>query len=211
MNYLGAGYIGMQDFGGTNARNHISWHEGEGTLLYHNNVAKIETVALGIEIYGKLTVRNEPGGAGPLYVTRGDNTTSYADTVLFSSSSGTGQGKIQTRNSAIPKFVAPSDERLKLNITTASKDDAVTRFMGIQVRDYEIFENFTRTNSFGFLTGVIAQEYELLYPDEVSSDPEDPFQVRNVAGRDWEMVMVIQKQNELITDLLARVDALENP
>ena len=203
-----AGTLTMTNSAGTPTKSVMNWYVDGLTRLYHDGNPIANTAAAGWEINGKLMATRPIAAAAVGVFQRGDSTTVYQVTIQFNNSAGAGQGVIETRNGAIPRFVAPSDERLKSNIVDADRYLAFDRVMGIQVRDYEVFSDFSKTESFGFSRGVVAQEYEPLYPDLVTSDEDDPFGVKKVAARDWELVMAMQVQQDLINNLESRISSL---
>ena len=189
-------------------------HEVDGayiTLGWDGNT-RLQTVWSGAHVTGKL----ECGGPvdGSLWAATFSSITSsttYTDTIVFFNSAGTtNQGSIQTRNGAIPRFLAASDRRLKSNIELTPVDEAVARIKGIRVCDYEIFDNITKETSFGFVQGVIADEYEEFYPDGISVDATDPWKIKKVLDNvhGYDMVIALQDAMKKIEDLTERLDIL---
>ena len=196
---------------GTTTATWIRCEPDAGVNLYYGNQRKARTASSGLLVDGKLqgdageTSNTDVAGA---FINQG-NSTAYTATVAFLSSDNEGQGTIQTANGKIPKFVSPSDVRLKDNIQPKGYAECIDRFKRINFTTYNQYGNILREGASFENEGVIADEYELLYPDGVTTQENDPFKVKHVGfmhGHDESVA--VQYLLKKVEELTARLGAL---
>jgi len=179
----------------------------------------------GLEIYG---IDNN-GNIGVLYA-RNDNTTADAAVAAFATgtnssntsnvlvkfginSYGSGQGQINANGSGQVAFGFFSDERLKENIV-----DLPSQWQNIKnLRPVEF--DFIESQGGEHQIGFIAQEFQTVYPDAVSSQPlfngveevpnEERLTLTDWSKTDTRLVKALQEAMERIEQLEAKVAALE--
>jgi hypothetical protein len=186
--------------------------EPDGAIgLYANNTLRAETGNAGLNIKGKINTEAALTAEADIAASfsSNNNSTAYSNTVSFLSNNETSQGSIQTANGKIPQFASPSDIRLKDNIVPKDHAEAIGRFKQINFVTYNQYDNILREGDSFENEGVIADEYELVYPDGVTTQKGDPFKVKQVGfihGHD-ESVAVQYLLNK-VEELEARLAAL---
>lgn len=112
-------------------------------------------------------------------------------------------------------FSALSDERMKDNILPFT--DGLNKVLDINPKSfqYKAVEGTPTENYPDFICnktqyGVIAQELETVAPEMVSTG-EDGFKSVDLSNLCLLLVNAVKEQNQMIIDLTARVEALENP
>lgn len=110
----------------------------------------------------------------------------------------------------------PSDQRLKENVRDFSK--GTTELMQVRVREWE-YNGKAGTTAGMKGIGVVADEVMLVLPDTVSTyntklntDDEETTEIKQFDATEitWLLVKTVQEQQALITNLTARIEALES-
>ena len=182
-----------------------------GVFLYYNGIPRAETADTGLLANGK--IQGDGGGStatdfAGVFVNK-NNSSTYNALISFLSSTQTAQGGIQAANGKIPQFVSPSDVRLKDNILPKDSTECIERFKQINFVTYNQYDNILREGDSFENEGVIADEYELLYPDAVTTQEGDPFKVKQVGfmhGHDESVA--VQYLLSKVEELTARLEAL---
>ena len=197
--------IRQTDAEGISSDTWIRCEPDAGVSLYYGNERKARTAGPGLLADGKLqgdgSATSQVDVAGAFINV--NNSTAYSATIAFLSKDNQGQGGINTANGKTPQFVSPSDVRLKDNILPKDYIECIDRFKRINFVTYNQYENILREGASFENEGVIADEYELLYPDGVTTEKDDPFKVKRVGlvhGHD---------ESVAVQYLLGKVEQLE--
>lgn len=148
----------------------------------------------------------------------------YQNTLIFDVQDNNDQNGLQlmsiNQEGVISKigggsFSALSDERMKDNIQAF--EDGLNKVLSINPKSfqYKAVEGTPTENYPDFICektqyGVIAQELETVAPEMVTTG-EDGFKSVDLSNLCLLLVNAVKEQNQMIINLTARVEALENP
>jgi len=201
--------------------------------LNFNTYPRLQSTANGVTSYGShkfQPVATDTTATYAVHIYNNSNTSVYSQCVQFSSSGATDQGSIHSRNGLIPKFVAPSDIRLKKDIVEVDLEESMAKIEAVRVVDYtkmsHMWHGDEERNALcpaqveaENIRGAIAQEYAEVYPEGVSlnsgDDPEESYYVMGIE-HDWDLlnsVKYLKRENdslkEMMQALTERINVLE--
>ena len=166
---------------------------------------RLTTDAFGINILGKILIRPTASVSG---ITPFDQATIgtaavYEAVQTFSNSAGSTVGNMQVKLASIPKFVAPSDARLKENIVTVDPKASMALIKQVRVCDYDMYEHIWNRETTDPLAtgvrGVIAQELQVPFPSSVGMmSPDDPDSLLTASNGDmvWDLINAVRYLEE---------------
>jgi len=142
---------------------------------------------------------------GALTIDKFDNTSTTAQIfVQFTiNNQGTGSGQINANGASAAAFGSFSDSRLKENITELPSQ--LANIMALRPVEFDYIESEGGGHQIGF----IAQEVQEIYPDLVGERADGMFTLTDMNKNDARLIKAIQEQQALITQLTARITALE--
>jgi hypothetical protein len=142
---------------------------------------------------------------GALTIDKFDNTSTTAQIfVQFTiNNQGTGSGQINANGASAAAFGSFSDSRLKENITELPSQ--LANIMALRPVEFDYIESEGGGHQIGF----IAQEVKEIYPDLVGERADGMFTLTDMNKNDARLIKAIQEQQALITQLTARITALE--
>ena len=161
---------------------------------------------------------NSSGLAGAFYVTAASTTATEAiQAVKFDNNSTTAQvfqkfyindgaaacGQINANGANTAAFGSTSDSRLKENIVDLPSQ--LDNIMSLRPVEFDYIESEGGGHQIGF----IAQEVQAIYPDLVGERADGMFTLTDLNKNDARLIKAIQEQQALITQLTARITALE--
>jgi hypothetical protein len=110
---------------------------------------------------------------------------------------------MQVKLASIPKFVAPSDARLKENIVTVDPKASMALIKQVRVCDYDMYEHIWNRETTDPLAtgvrGVIAQELQVPFPSSVGMmSPDDPDSLLTASNGDmvWDLINAVRYLEE---------------
>jgi hypothetical protein len=112
-----------------------------------------------------------------------------------------GNGAIAGNGDSQATFVTASDARLKKNIQELPSQ--LANIMALRPVEFDYIA------SGGHQIGFIAQEVQEVYPDLVSEDDEGFLNLAGLDKNSSRLIKAIQEQQAIITELKARIEALE--
>jgi hypothetical protein len=202
---------------------------GNLAILNAGGVERLRTTDAGLMSAGKfqcvpLNVTGQYVGLAIWNGAASGNQNTYHDTIHFFAGNtlATGTGRIQTAAGSIPIFVVTSDVRLKENIVTVSPADSMALIEGIRVVDFDLHSDiWWEDNGLPPIVtgkrGVIADEYQIQFPDGVTrslndQQTDDPNGVLSVGiVHHWDLLNAVKFLKEEVDTLKAQVQSLLNP
>jgi hypothetical protein len=166
---------------------------GYGTAL------NVYTTGLGARVYGTAEA------TGPFWVDKQTNTSSTSQVfVQFTiNTQSTGNGQINGNGASQVAFGSFSDARLKENIVDLPPQ--LANIMALRPVEFDYIES----EGGGHQTSFVAQEFEEVYPDAIGERPDGMKTLTGWGKTEARLVKAIQEQQALITQLTARITALE--
>jgi len=134
-----------------------------------------------------------------------DSTTSQNFIQFQINNGGANCGKITANGANTAAFGSTSDQRVKENI--AELPSQLANIMALRPVEFDYLESYGGGHQIGF----IAQEIQQVYPDVISTDDSSE-KIMSITGwskTEARLVKAIQEQQALITQLTARITALE--
>jgi len=135
-----------------------------------------------------------------------DSTTSQNFIQFQINDGGANCGKITANGANTAAFGSTSDQRVKENI--AELPSQLANIMALRPVEFDYLESYGGGHQIGF----IAQEIQQVYPDVISTDDSSE-KIMSITGwskTEARLVKAIQEQQALITQLTARITALES-
>ena len=151
-------------------------------------------------IYGTTTAN--PGLA--IDKSANTNTTAQVFVTFTINAQGTGSGQINANGASQAAFGSFSDSRLKQNIVDLPSQ--LANIMALRPVEFDYIES----EGGGHQTGFIAQEMETIFPDSVGERSDGMKTVTGWNKTEAILIKAIQEQQALITQLTARITALES-
>ena len=133
-----------------------------------------------------------------------DSTTSQIFAVFLINQATNGSGQINANGANAAAFGAFSDSRLKENI--ADLPSQLANIMALRPVEFDYIESEGGGHQIGF----IAQEVQAIYPDLVGERKDGMLTLSDMNKNDARLIKAIQEQQALITQLTARITALES-
>ena len=133
-----------------------------------------------------------------------DSTTSQIFAVFLINQATNGSGQINANGANAAAFGAFSDSRLKENI--ADLPSQLANIMALRPVEFDYIESEGGGHQIGF----IAQEVQAIYPDLVGERKDGMLTLSDMNKNDARLIKAIQEQQVLITQLTARITALES-
>lgn len=201
--------------------NWIVMARNAGVSFNYDNVTALGTASNGAYCEGKFTSNAGAFSTNiPLYVgtsLAGDVASSVV--IQSTNSAGTATGYIGRATTSTLAFYASSDKRLKSNVKKTNKRESLNRINKVEVVDYDMHSHIWHRGdpeSFqGRQRGVIAQDFQLIFPDKVSADPmneapeEDQLLSVTDGGMIWELVNAVQVLSKEVRQLKGELNALK--
>ena len=134
-----------------------------------------------------------------------DSTTSQNFIQFQINNGGANCGKITANGANTAAFGSTSDQRVKENIVELPSQ--LDNIMALRPVEFDYLESYGGGHQIGF----IAQEIQQVYPDVISTDDSSE-KIMSIAGwskTEARLVKAIQEQQAIITQLTARITALE--
>jgi len=134
-----------------------------------------------------------------------DSTTSQNFIQFQINNGGANCGKITANGANTAAFGSTSDQRVKENIVELPSQ--LDNIMALRPVEFDYLESYGGGHQIGF----IAQEIQQVYPDVISTDDSSE-KIMSITGwskTEARLVKAIQEQQALITQLTARITALE--
>jgi hypothetical protein len=163
---------------------------------YPTGILSIGPVDGKTGIFGSASTAGQPGIQG---AHTANSATGY---VAYFANSGSATGLYISNTAA---WQSTSDLRLKTDIQDL---DTTSRLLSLKPRDYLWKSQATSDNSLKRNFGFIAQEVQEVFPELVGESPDGMLSVE-YTGLIAPLVKAIQEQQAIITDLQAKVAALE--
>lgn len=219
--FLALSTISQTDAAGTLEDNWLVLARNGGVTLNYDGEQALGTASNGAFCDGKFTSNAGPFSTNvPLYVGTSAAGDAAASTVIQSTNSaGTATGYIGRATTTTLAFYASSDKRLKSNVEKADKRESLDKINQVEVVDYDMHSHIWYEGdpeSFqGRQRGVIAQDFQLVFPDKVSADPmneapeEDQLLSVTDGGMIWELVNAVQVLSKEVEQLKGELDALK--
>ena len=211
--YKGLGSVGIEIDGTstTNATGRIAFYTGSGgsqperMRITSSGDLFLNTTATFSYANGKMCI-NADGSGNPGLVVGVNSTSSAYNNIVLGNSTG-GVGRIQTNGSAT-SYLTSSDYRLKKDVTPIQ--DALGTIESLNPVAFTW--NVDNRQDAGFL----AHEFQEILPnyadgtkDGVDAEGNPAYQAVDKSGVIPFLVKAIQEQQQIITDLKARIEALE--
>jgi len=141
----GTATIAQLTSSGAFSKSWIFLNKDGGPEFWFNGAKTVEVSDGNLITTGKLTATGSSFYTGDFWNSNNDNT--YTDMFRFLASNGsTAQGTLQTRNSAIPRFLSPSDRRLKENLKVVDPAESMALIEQVVIQDYDIYPDIFRLN-----------------------------------------------------------------
>jgi hypothetical protein len=132
-----------------------------------------------------------------------DSTTGQVFATFTINNQGAGSGQINANGASQAAFGSFSDRRLKQNIVDLPPQ--LANIMALRPVEFDYIES----EGGGHQTGFIAQEMETIFPDSVGERSDGMKTVTGWNKTEAILIKAIQEQQALITQLTARITALE--
>lgn len=177
-----------------------AWTLGSSTAT-SGAAAYVNTASGGILFLRNFEATTASDNDAGLYVVKGSSTGTTSQVfVVFRVAGSTNNGSITANGANQATFTAFSDRRLKENIGLLPPQ--LSKIMKLKPSEFDY-----RDGS-GHQTGFIAQEFQDVYPDAVSEDPETKMLTLAGWGKtEARLVKAVQEQQAIIESLKARLDA----
>jgi hypothetical protein len=210
-----------QSTGGYTAKDYVNYISQEGALAWYDTTAQAERMRItsgGDVLVAKTnssisTVGSTQFATGQIDSTMTSSTSSASTYNVYSTGAGAYRfyvelgGQVYATSTTIN---AISDQRLKENVRDL--DTGINTIMSVKPRrfDWKEGKGQDKKNAVGF----IAQEFETVFPNSVnlSKAGEDGIEYKTVCHEELipALVKAIQEQQQIINDLKARIETLEN-
>jgi len=133
-----------------------------------------------------------------------DSTTGQVFATFTINNQGAGSGQINANGASQAAFGSFSDRRLKQNIVDLPPQ--LANIMALRPVEFDYIES----EGGGHQTGFIAQEMETIFPDSVGERSDGMKTVTGWNKTEAILIKAIQEQQAIITQLTARITALES-
>ena len=175
----------------------------KGVLTVYNNATSFASVQAFAYLKG--TQAGDVSMPGLFIAKYDNNSTSSQILVRFSmNNAANGQGQIVGDGAGAAAFGSHSDSRLKENIVDLANQ--LNNILALRPVEFDYIESEGGGHQIGF----IAQEMQEVYPDVVGArDPDSMLTITGWSKTEARLVKAIQEQQALITQLTARITALE--
>jgi hypothetical protein len=175
----------------------------KGVFTLYNNATSFASVQSFAYLKG--TQAGDVSMAGLIIAKYDNNSTSSQILVRFAiNNGGSGQGQINGDGGGAAAFSSYSDSRLKENIVNLPNQ--LNNILALRPVEFDYIE----AEGGGHQVGFIAQEMQEIYPDVVGArNPDNMLTITGWSKTEARLVKAIQEQQALITQLTARITALE--
>ena len=175
----------------------------KGVFTVYNNATSFASVQAFAYLKG--TQAGDVSMSGLVIAKFDNNSTSSQILVRFAMNNAAhGQGQINGDGAGAAAFGSYSDSRLKENIVDLPNQ--LNNILALRPVEFDYIESEGGGHQIGF----IAQEMQEVYPDVVGArDPDSMLTITGWSKTEARLVKAIQEQQALITQLTARITALE--